>query len=144
LAKKQQETEKRQKEQQAEIEKLTKAIASVKDTQQQPNSADAKQMADLKKLVADVQLLHRNGADGGGGAASRGGGGGRGASRGAAGNSGGADGIYTETRTITTSTSPTKHSEFDHSALDKVIKLQSEHSEKITKMAEMTQQVTRV
>ena len=144
LAKKQQETEKRQKEQQAEIEKLTKAIASVKDTQQQPNSAQATQIADLKKLVSDVQLLHRNSADGRGGAASRGGGGGRGASRGAAGNSGGADGFITETRTITTSTSPTKHPESDHSALDKVIKLQSEHSEKITKMAEMTQQVTRV
>ena len=61
-------------------------IASLKETHQHP-SADAKQMADLKKLVADVQLLHRNGADGGGGAAPRGGGGGRGASRGAAGNS---------------------------------------------------------
>ena len=131
-------------EQQAEIEKLQKMIASLKDTQQHPTSAEAKQIADLKKLVNDVQLLHRNSADGGGGAASRGGGGGRGASRGAAGNSGGADGFITETRTITTSTSPTKHPESDHSALDKVIKLQSEHSEKITRMAEMTQQVTRV
>ena len=76
LAKKQQEQARRQLEQQADIEQ-PKMIARLKETQQHP-SADAKQMADLKKLVADVQLLHRNGADGGGGAAPRGGGGGRG------------------------------------------------------------------
>ena len=52
--------------------------------------------------------------------------------------------FLTETRTITTSTSPNKQSEPDHSALDKVMKLQSEHTENMKKMAEMTQQVTRV
>ena len=128
-----------------DIEKLQKTIAAMAQAAAQwPPAADNQQLADLKKLVADVQLLHRNDADGGGGAVPRGGGGGRDASRGAAGDSGGADGFFTETRTITTSASPNKQSEPDHSALDKVIKLQSEHTQNIKRMAEMTQQVTRV
>ena len=94
-------------------------------------------------MVANVQQLQRNGADGGDGAAGRGSGGG-GAARGSAGRSGGADGYVTETRTITTSASPSKP-EPDHLVtMDTMMKLQSEHTESMKKVAELTQQVTRV
>ena len=136
---------KKQPEQQAEIEKLQKTIVSLSQAAtQRQQGLDNKQLADLQKMVANVQQLWRNGADGGDGAAPRGGGGGRGAARGSAGRSGFADAYVTKTRTITTSTSPTKPEPAQSVTMDKMMKLQWKHTESMKKMAELTQQVTRV